>query len=154
MAGSFDINNPAAVWDIVVVTHEIGHNFNSPHTHCYSGISGPDPIDECYNGQCGSSGCYCGSESLPAGCPASGQGCGTIMSYCHTLGGGLSNMSLTLGTGHPYGVDPVRAPNRMSAHVQSVASSNPACLAPVGGDQIFTDGFESGNTSAWSSTVP
>jgi hypothetical protein len=67
---------------------------------------------------------------------------------------GLSNMSLTLGTGHPYGVDPVRAPNRMSAHVQSVASSNPACLAPVGGDQIFTDGFESGDTSAWSSTVP
>lgn len=154
LSGSFNIDNPAAVWDIVVVTHEIGHNFNSPHTHCYSGISGPDPIDQCYNGQCGSSGCYCGSESLPAGCPGSGQGCGTIMSYCHTLTGGLSNISLTLGTGHPYGVDPVRAPNRMSAHVQSVASSNPVCLAPVGIDQIFVDGFESGGTSVWSSTEP
>ena len=153
MSGSFDINNPAAVWDIVVVTHEIGHNFNSPHTHCYNGISGPDPIDQCYSGAC-SSGCYCGTESLPAGCPGSGQGCGTIMSYCHTLGGGLSNISLTLGTGHPYGVDPVRAPNRMSAHVQSVAASNPSCLAPVGTDQIFIDGFESGNTNAWSSSVP
>lgn len=154
MSGSFNIDNPAAVWDIVVVTHEIGHNFNSPHTHCYSGIGGPDPIDKCYNGQCGSSGCYCGNESLPAGCSGSGQGCGTIMSYCHTLSGGLSNISLSLGTGHPYGVDPVRAPNRMSSHVQSVASSNPACLAPVAVDQIFIDSFESGDVSAWSSSEP
>jgi hypothetical protein len=69
------------------------------------------------------------------------------------MGGGLSNISLSLGTGHPYGVDPVRAPSRMNAHVQSVASSNPACLAPVVNDQIFDDGFESANTSAWSSAV-
>ena len=153
MTGSFDIDNPAAVWDIVVVTHEIGHNFNSPHTHCYNGISGPDPVDTCYSGQC-SQGCYCGATSLPSGCPGSGQGCGTIMSYCHLLGGGLSNISLNLGTGHLYGVDPVRVPTRMSAHVQSVASSNPACLAPVGTDEIFADGFESGDTQAWSGSTP
>lgn len=151
MSGSFDIGDPAAVWDIVVVTHEIGHNFNSPHTHCYNGISGPEPVDKCYNGQCGS-GCYCGAESLPSGCP--GQGCGTIMSYCHTLTGGLSNIALSLGTGHPYGVDPVRVPTRMSSHVQSIASSDPLCLAPVVVDEIFADGFESGDTNAWSSTRP
>ena len=153
ISGSFDINNPAAVWDIVVVTHEIGHNFNSPHTHCYNGIGGSEPIDKCHNGQC-SSGCYCGTESLPAGCPGSGQGCGTIMSYCHTLGGGLSNISLSLGTGHPYGVSPARVPSRMAAHVQAVAASNPSCLAPLEDNEIFADGFESGDTSAWSSTAP
>ena len=38
-------------------------------------------VDNCYNGQCGSTGCYCGSTSLPG--PA-GAGSGTIMSYCHS----------------------------------------------------------------------
>jgi len=77
------------------------------------------------------------------------------MSYCHLLSGGLSNISMTFGTGHPYGVDPVRVPTRMNNHVVSVAGGNPACLAYVAPvDLIFSDDFESGNTTAWSSTVP
>lgn len=74
------------------------------------------------------------------------------MSYCHLLGGGLSNTSLTLGLGHPFGVMPERVPNRMRSHVVSVASGNPSCLAPIG--ILFIDGFASGNTGAWSATVP
>src|SRR5207249_4065117 len=38
LQGTFNILNPGVVWDIIVVSHEIGHNFNSPHTHCYNGI--------------------------------------------------------------------------------------------------------------------
>ena len=153
VSGSFDINNPSAVWDFVAVTHEIGHNFNSPHTHCYAGIGGSaSPVDTCYGGQCGQSGCYCGAPSLPC---AGGSGCGTIMSYCHLLGGGLSNISLTFGTSHPFGVAPNRVPDRMSAHVVSRASSNPGCLDLVPARMpVFSDGFESGTTSAWSSVVP
>lgn len=67
--------------DALVVGHELGHNFGSPHTHCYS-----PPIDTCYAGE---SGCYSGATSCPA--PATINGVpnvrGTIMSYCHLLGG-------------------------------------------------------------------
>jgi hypothetical protein len=43
--------------------------------------------------------------------------------------------------------------SRMSAHVAAMASSDPACLAPVG--PLFADGFESGALpGAWSSVIP
>jgi hypothetical protein len=150
MSGSFNVNNPTVVWDIVAVAHEIGHNFNSPHTHCYNGIGGnASPVDQCRSGE---SGCYSGTQSLPG--PA-GAGSGTIMSYCHLLSPGMSNISLTFGTGHPYGVQPGRVPSRMSSYVQSVAAGNASCLAPVAPPPppstpgIFTDGFESGTLTSW-----
>jgi Metallo-peptidase family M12/IPT/TIG domain len=69
--------------DTRIVGHEIGHNFGSRHTHCYLT---PTPIDTCFNGE---SGCYSGAASCPA--PATYQGVpnvrGTVMSYCHNLGG-------------------------------------------------------------------
>jgi hypothetical protein len=141
ISGSFNITNPTAVWDIVAVSHEIGHNFNSPHSHCYNGIGGSSsPVDQCYSGE---SGCYAGTQSLPG--PA-GAGSGTIMSYCHLLSPGMSNISLTFGTSHAYGVLPGRVPSRMSTHVVSRATSNPSCLAPPVGSSpgIFGDGFEGG----------
>jgi hypothetical protein len=140
ISGSFNPANPTVVWDIFAISHEVGHNFNSPHTHCFS-----PPIDGCYGGE---TGCYSGPTSLP--CPNPGAGCGTIMSYCHLISPGMSNVSLTLGQGHPWGTDPGRVPAVMSAHVASIAASNPLCLAPA----VFEDGFESGDRSAWSSSVP
>lgn len=128
--GTFNPASPSVVWDIVVVSHEIGHNFNSPHTHCYNGLGGStSPVDQCYNGEA-SSGCYGGTPQLPG--PA-GAGSGTLMSYCHLLSPGLSNLSLTFGTGHPYGVLPQRVPDRMRAHVEATAALAPACLARIGG---------------------
>jgi hypothetical protein len=153
LSGSFDINNPQVVWDLVAVTHEIGHNFSSPHTHCYAGIGGnANPVDGCYAGECGQSGCYCSTPTLP--CATPGAGCGTLMSYCHLLSGGLGNLSYTFGDGHPWGVAPERVPDRMNSHVVSTASSNPSCLQLVVVDSIFIDDFESGNTTEWSATVP
>lgn len=157
MDGDFDINSPSVVWDIVVTSHEMGHNFNSPHTHCYENVGGnSSAVDNCYDGQCGTSGCFCGSPSLPSGCPGSGSGCGTIMSYCHLLSGGLSNISLTFGNpgGTPfiYGIDPERVPARMSSHVVTTAGGDPSCLAPV--EDIFADGFESGDVTGWDSSTP
>jgi len=125
---SFDLDNPTAAWDIVATNHEMGHNFDSPHTHCYEGLGGnPEPVDRCYSGQCVTPGCSCSSPVLP-GC-SSGGGCGTIMSYCHLLSGGFTNISLTLGAGHPFGVQPQRVPDRMRQHVESRAALLPSCLA-------------------------
>ena len=77
LGGTFNIQSPNVVWDIIVVSHEIGHNFNSPHTHCYNGIGGStQPVDQCYGNE---SGCYAGATRLPCSV-GPGQGCGTIMS--------------------------------------------------------------------------
>lgn len=143
--GNFNASNPTVVWDVEAMAHEIGHNFASPHSHCYNGIGGnANPIDQCRSGE---SGCYSGTQSLPG---PSGQGSGTIMSYCHLLNPGMSNITMTFGANEPYGVQPGRESARMSGYVLSTAAGNPSCLAPVSsGSGIFSDGFESGNMSLW-----
>jgi cysteine-rich repeat protein len=78
--GSFDLSSPTQIWDVVVTTHEMGHNLGSPHTHCYS----PE-VDKCYNHE---TGCYSGPVVASRG---------TIMSYCHLLSGGLANIDLVFG---------------------------------------------------------
>ena len=134
LSGTFDAGSPQVIWDVEAPSHEIGHNFDSPHTHCYNGVGGnPDPIDRCYNGQVG---CYSGATSLPG---PSGQGSGTIMSYCHLLSGGMSNISMSFGTGHAYGTAPERVATRMRNYVANLVQTNPACVVD---DTIFADGFD------------
>lgn len=55
------------VWDIDVVSHELGHNIGSSHTH---NCAWNPPLDSCWNSE---GGCY--KFTLPQR--------GTIMSYCH-----------------------------------------------------------------------
>ncbi len=55
-------------WDLVVYSHEMGHNYGSPHTFNYS------PAIGCTDG--------------------SGPDSGTIMSYCHQNPGGINNVGL------------------------------------------------------------
>jgi len=130
ISGGFDVNNPGVVWDAFVVAHEIGHNFDSPHSHCYNGIgSNSNPIDGCYNAE---QGCYSGTAMLPGvgslSGGSAGQGDGTIMSYCHTLDGGMSNISMTFGDSHIYGIEASRESSHMGSYVASTASSNPSCI--------------------------
>jgi hypothetical protein len=67
-ATPFPISVSPLNWDFMVIAHETGHNFNSPHTHDYS-----PQIDNCAGGACITN--------------------GTIMSYCHQCSGGLSNIT-------------------------------------------------------------
>jgi Metallo-peptidase family M12 len=73
-------NYPSNLWDLLASAHELGHNFGSPHTHCFS-----PPIDKCYGSE---GGCYSGSTVNP------GPLGGTIMSYCHLLAGGYGNIDM------------------------------------------------------------
>ncbi len=138
IAGNFNPAAPQVVWDLMATAHEIGHNFNSPHTHCYLNLpsTGLAPIDQCAT----QSGTYCysgGPTSLPG---PQGQGSGTIMSYCHQQPGGMSNITFTLGSGHPFGILPGRVPDRMAAHAQTVSSNLPSCFAVD--DTLFANGFQ------------
>lgn len=73
MIGSFanaTQTNPGN-WDIIVSTHELGHNLGTYHTHDYG-------IDTCASG---------------------GVQRGTIMSYCHVVSGATSNVDLRMHRG-------------------------------------------------------
>jgi hypothetical protein len=79
----FKFNGSTGATDAFVVGHELGHNFGSPHTHCYSPV-----IDNCYNLE---NGCYSGATACPASTTINGVSAkGTLMSYCHLLGGGCT----------------------------------------------------------------
>ena len=112
--------------DAFVVGHELGHNFGSRHTHCYV-----PPIDECYANE---GGCYQGPTSCPGG-P------GTVMSYCHLAGCGNNLMEFG---------------SRVIANITTnyLPAAIGVCIFPSGGEELFSDGFESGTTGAWSATSP
>lgn len=83
------------VWDAMVCTHEMGHNFGSPHTHfCGSSSPWPNriPLDTCVvqNGPA-ATGDACNLPDSRRRCPEFG---GTIMSYCHL--GTCSNARMNL----------------------------------------------------------
>ena len=137
-------------WDDIVFTHETGHVFSSPHSHCYGGIGGDsNPVDACYNGDPSPyEGCWRGEQTLPGlnslvGGSVGGEN-GTIMSYCHLLQGGVSNVSMTFGKEHPYGIQPDRVSNKMASYVANTAVNFPSCINIVesddGSQPLDTDG--------------
>lgn len=67
---------PTFSWSVECVTHEMGHNMGSPHTHACAWNGNNTAIDGC-----GPTAGY--SEGCTAPLPTSG----TIMSYCHLVGG-------------------------------------------------------------------
>ncbi len=120
--GSFDLSQPSQIWDALVFTHELGHNFGTPHTHCYS-----PPVDKCFSGEAG---CYSGAVVASRG---------TIMSYCHLLAGGLSNIDLVFG-------------DVVSARIgQSVGAAS--CLAAVPASTTTTTTTTTIPTSTTTSTT-
>ncbi|WP_068599060.1 M12 family metallo-peptidase [Vaginella massiliensis] len=78
-----DINHtyydfPNYSWNIMVITHEFGHNLGSQHTHACAWNGNNTAIDGCYTleGNCAN-----------PGLPTNG---GTIMSYCHLQSVGIN----------------------------------------------------------------
>ena len=145
LAGTFSVTNPALYWDILCFSHEIGHNFNSRHTHCYT-----PPVDTC---------CSCDPEPTKASdCtgPVPAEK-GTIMSYCHLRPGGYSNVKLYLSV-------PAEASAAVYTVMRTFVETQATCLGtgtaptvtlvnpssgPTGGGTPVTvtgTGFEAGAT--------
>ena len=85
LGGSFPYpvaDNSDQNWDLMVVSHEMGHNLGAPHTHS------ENPIAD-----------GCGLE--PRDCTVAQAGEATIMSYCHLCSGGIANMRMRF---HEYSV--------------------------------------------------
>jgi hypothetical protein len=123
--------------DIMITAHEIGHNFGSPHTHCYN-----PPIDQCYNSE---GGCYSGARVCPA--PATYNGVtnvtGTLMSYCHLSGLGGCGSSAVF---HPTSV------NLLAPIIQGKVNQ---CVFPASAPNgVFSNGFETGLVPPWSAKIP
>lgn len=83
-------------WPLLEVSHELGHNVGSSHTHCISLSPAQQAeysvtrsfVDECYNGE---GGCFSGTQLVPTEK-------GSIMSYCHLRGPGYgTNTRFTFG---------------------------------------------------------
>ncbi len=68
---------PAYSWNIEAMTHELGHNFGSPHTHACAWNGNNTAIDGCGPASGNNEGC---DGPLPTTTK------GTIMSYCHLVG--------------------------------------------------------------------
>jgi hypothetical protein len=67
---------PTYSWNVMVITHELGHNFGSNHTQWCGWTGGA--LDNCYTTE---GGC------APGPAPVGG---GTIMSYCHLTSNGIN----------------------------------------------------------------
>lgn len=77
---------PTYSWTIQVITHEFGHNVGSRHTHACAWNGNNTPIDNCAPYAIGSTAEGYSCMSNPAIIPSSAVK-GTIMSYCHLVGG-------------------------------------------------------------------
>jgi len=114
-------NVPTYSWDVEVITHEIGHNLGSPHTHACAWNGNNTAIDGCGPASGNDEGC-------DPGLPVSG----TIMSYCHLVGG--VGIDFNLGFGQQPG-DLIR--NRVAA-----ANCLQTCVATC--DDGLQNGDETG----------
>ena len=110
----FKFDEDTSAWDVLITAHELGHNFGSPHTHCYAD---PKP-DTCWSG--GGAGCFSGTGSCPGFQDFNGvTSNGTLMSYCHIL-----NCGNTL----------VFHPETLTRYLNgSIANATGVCLFDVGG---------------------
>lgn len=92
---------PTYSWTANVITHEMGHNLGSPHTHDCAWNGNNTPLDGC-----GPAAGYSGTGSCVALPAPVAPFKGTIMSYCHLLGN--IGIDLNLGFGQQPG-DLIRA---------------------------------------------
>jgi len=106
LKGSFPyplVDKSSSNWDIIVTSHEIGHNMSARHTHDLG-------LDDCWDATAGTVGA-CTQKAT-----------GTIMSYCHQCSGGYTNITLKF--------DDTNIPSIIS-HIGSKSCTAPGTASPV-----------------------
>ena len=106
LKGSFPyplVNNSSSNWDIIVTSHEIGHNMSARHTHELG-------LDDCYLAD----GSGLGACTMKAS--------GTIMSYCHLCSGGYTNIALNFDSTNITSI---------ISHIGSKTCTQPTVALPV-----------------------
>ena len=98
---------PVYSWTVMLISHEMGHNFSSRHTHACVWPTVSGAIDSCYFSE---GGCFPDSTA---------NFNGTIMSYCH-LGGAIN---FTRGFG-PLPGDTIRLGYELAACIDSALNSS------------------------------
>ena len=104
--GSFPyplVSNSSSNWDIIVTSHEIGHNMSARHTHELG-------LDDCYLAD----GSGLGACTMKAS--------GTIMSYCHLCSGGYTNIALNFDSTNIASI---------ISHIGSKSCTQPSVALPV-----------------------
>jgi hypothetical protein len=138
-------NFPTYSWTVEVVTHELGHNLGSPHTHSCSWSTGA--LDNCYTPE---------GSCAPGPTPTGG---GTIMSYCHLTSIGINfnygfgmvpgnrirdrvlNATCISGTGTP--VPPTYPATNLTA---TGATLN---WGPVAGGTVYSAKYRAATSTNW-----
>ena len=139
-----------STWDVEVITHELGHNLGSPHTHsCTWAAEGRVPpnttLDSC---QASEGGCAVYTNHLP-------PDKGTIMSYCHLISSVAAGIRLDF---HPICVSRMRGVMSNCAMFPNPAPPrNPAAAnTPTGLQLSWTASTSTGVTgySVYRSRLP
>ena len=127
---------PTYSWTVNVLTHEMGHNLGSSHTHACVWNGNNTPIDGCaptYNPQ------------YSEGCVGPVPNKGTIMSYCHLL----SNVGIDLNLG--FGPQPgALIRNRVyNANCLTACSGSGACHSvSINKNDVSCNGGNNGSATA------
>lgn len=121
--------------DILVIAHELGHNFGAFHTHCSNSTTGAGPtaintIDTCFTGE---QGCFNGTPVCPVPSTVNGVANvrGTLMAYCHLNGISGCTSSEVFATAHRTLLMP-----RIANNVSN------GCFSGGQTPLIFANGFE------------
>ena len=130
------IQYPAFSWNVMVIAHELGHNFGSPHTHDCFWNGNNTAIDGCATPS------SCSNPGLPAGG-------GTIMSYCHQQPSTGINLASGFGS-QPGNLIRSRTSNVINNNlVDGTCSCSVPCV-----DDFVLDYFGSIYGSRWSYQSP